>query len=255
MGLPYMYGVATSAVARGAGRDARRDHAAAGVARLLGPQRRPLAVPCLGRKLRAEASARRPRCRWSRADPAPAVAGRDHRVNASLLALALPALDMRLGFPDAGNDPTDTTTRQAYDLHTRGLRPGLQRPAADRRRAARRRGRRATSTRCADARSRATASRSSPRRSSTRTATRRSSPSIPTTSPQDEETEDLVNDLRDDVVPADARRHRRRRRTSAGSTAALDDQSDYVERPAAAVHRRRSSACRSCCCWWCSARC
>jgi putative drug exporter of the RND superfamily len=35
---------------------------------------------------------------------------------AVLLALAAPALGMRLGFPDAGNDPPDTLTRQAYDL-------------------------------------------------------------------------------------------------------------------------------------------
>ncbi len=38
---------------------------------------------------------------------------------ALLLALASPALGMRLGFPDAGNDPPSTMTRQAYDLITR----------------------------------------------------------------------------------------------------------------------------------------
>jgi RND superfamily putative drug exporter len=35
---------------------------------------------------------------------------------AILLALAAPALGMRLGFPDAGNDEPGTMTRQAYDL-------------------------------------------------------------------------------------------------------------------------------------------
>ena len=45
-----------------------------------------------------------------------------------LLALAIPALDMRLGFPDAGNDPPSTMTRQAYDLNTEGFGPGTNGP-------------------------------------------------------------------------------------------------------------------------------
>ena len=45
-----------------------------------------------------------------------------------LLALAAPALGMRLGFPDAGNDPPDTMTRQAYDLNTEGFGPGTNGP-------------------------------------------------------------------------------------------------------------------------------
>ena len=44
-----------------------------------------------------------------------------------LLALAAPALDMRFGMPDAGNGPEELTSRQAYDLIERGLRPGRQR--------------------------------------------------------------------------------------------------------------------------------
>ena len=35
---------------------------------------------------------------------------------------------MRLGFPDAGNDPPDTMTRQAYDLNTEGFGPGTNGP-------------------------------------------------------------------------------------------------------------------------------
>jgi RND superfamily putative drug exporter len=45
-----------------------------------------------------------------------------------LLALAAPALGMRLGFPDAGNDPTDKMTRQAYDLNSEGFGPGSNGP-------------------------------------------------------------------------------------------------------------------------------
>ncbi len=47
---------------------------------------------------------------------------------AVLLALAAPALGMRLGFPDAGNDPADTMTRQAYDLIAEGFGPGANGP-------------------------------------------------------------------------------------------------------------------------------
>ncbi len=35
---------------------------------------------------------------------------------------------MRLGFPDAQNDPESDTTRQAYDLITDGFGPGFSAP-------------------------------------------------------------------------------------------------------------------------------
>ncbi|HEY8471907.1 MAG TPA: MMPL family transporter [Natronosporangium sp.] len=47
---------------------------------------------------------------------------------AALLALAVPALNMRLGFADAGNDPESTTSRQAYDLLAEGFGPGFNGP-------------------------------------------------------------------------------------------------------------------------------
>ncbi|MGH2841849.1 MAG: MMPL family transporter [Solirubrobacteraceae bacterium] len=40
---------------------------------------------------------------------------------AIVVALALPVTDLRLGFPDAGNDPAPTTTRKAYDLVAAGF--------------------------------------------------------------------------------------------------------------------------------------
>ncbi len=46
----------------------------------------------------------------------------------ALLALSAPALGMRLGFADAGNDPTSTTTRKAYDLLAEGFGPGFNGP-------------------------------------------------------------------------------------------------------------------------------
>jgi putative drug exporter of the RND superfamily len=45
-----------------------------------------------------------------------------------LIALALPILGLRLGFSDEGNYPEDTTTRQAYDLLAEGFGPGFNGP-------------------------------------------------------------------------------------------------------------------------------
>jgi RND superfamily putative drug exporter len=47
---------------------------------------------------------------------------------AVLLALAAPALGMRLGFADAGNDARSATSRQAYDLLAEGFGPGFSSP-------------------------------------------------------------------------------------------------------------------------------
>ncbi|UCM89604.1 MMPL family transporter [Streptomyces marincola] len=47
---------------------------------------------------------------------------------AALGALALPALDLRLGFNDAGNDAPESTSRQAYDLLSEGFGPGFNGP-------------------------------------------------------------------------------------------------------------------------------
>ncbi|MDX6473184.1 MAG: putative drug exporter of the superfamily [Gaiellaceae bacterium] len=45
-----------------------------------------------------------------------------------LLALAAPALGLRLGASDAGNDPTKQTTRRAYDLLAQGFGSGFNGP-------------------------------------------------------------------------------------------------------------------------------
>jgi len=47
---------------------------------------------------------------------------------AVLLVLAAPLLSLRLGFTDEGNFPPETTTRQAYDLLTEGFGPGYNGP-------------------------------------------------------------------------------------------------------------------------------
>ena len=47
---------------------------------------------------------------------------------AALLVLAAPVLGLRVGFPDAQNDPPAFTTRQAYDLLAEGFGPGFSAP-------------------------------------------------------------------------------------------------------------------------------
>jgi RND superfamily putative drug exporter len=65
--------------------------------------------------------------RWShlvqrRARPAALLAA------AVLIVLVTPAFGLRFGFPDAGNDQAQTTTRQAYELVSRGFGPGANGP-------------------------------------------------------------------------------------------------------------------------------
>jgi RND superfamily putative drug exporter len=65
--------------------------------------------------------------RWSRVvQRRPLVAA--VAATAVLLALATPALGMRFGFPDAGNDRSGSTTREAYDLVGQGFGPGANGP-------------------------------------------------------------------------------------------------------------------------------
>lgn len=45
-----------------------------------------------------------------------------------LLTIAVPVLDLRLGTADQGNDPAGTTTRQAYDALADGFGPGINGP-------------------------------------------------------------------------------------------------------------------------------
>jgi len=45
-----------------------------------------------------------------------------------IVALGLPVFALRLGFSDAGNEPTTTTSRRAYDLLAEGFGPGFNGP-------------------------------------------------------------------------------------------------------------------------------
>ncbi|MGH3786967.1 MAG: MMPL family transporter [Pseudonocardiaceae bacterium] len=118
-----------------------------------------------------------------------------------LVALVIPALSLRLGASDAGNNPTNTTNRQAYDLLAAGFGPGFNGPLVlvaplpqpgD--------------TTVVDGLS--DAIRADPEVA--QVSPPRLNPAgdtaviqvVPRSSPQDEATTDLVHRLRDDIIPS-----------------------------------------------------
>jgi putative drug exporter of the RND superfamily len=143
-----------------------------------------------------------------------------------LLALAIPALGLRFGFPDEGNDQKGTTTRAAYELVSRGFGPGangpllaaadLRAPAAKDRLRALAEGLRAEP---------GVAFVGKPRLNQAGDAAFLTV--VPTTSPQDSATTDLVHRLRDDVVPPIEQGGGLEVHVG-GLTAAVVDQSDLV---------------------------
>jgi putative drug exporter of the RND superfamily len=122
---------------------------------------------------------------------------------AALIALALPIFGLRLGFSDEGNYPEDTTTRQAYDLLAEGFGPGFNGPLSLATELSP-----GTDTAVLQAVSNAIAADpgvafvSDPITNDDTAPTAALWRVIPTTAPQDSATTDLVNRLRDDVLPA-----------------------------------------------------
>jgi RND superfamily putative drug exporter len=226
-GLPYMYGVAIAAslavlvVMLGA------VTLLPALISYLGPNVERLHLPFFGRphKRTERALGESPAARWSHAvqrRPWPAA----FAAIVILLALAYPALDMRLGFPDAGNDPSDTMTRQAYDLNTEGFGPGTNGPliiAADLPDAAAAGEMESLANRLRD--ENGVAFVADPQVNEAGDAAIVSV--IPSGSPQDEQTEQLVQRLREDIVP-DALGGTGITAEVGGITAALEDQSEYI---------------------------
>jgi RND superfamily putative drug exporter len=116
-----------------------------------------------------------------------------------MLLLAAPALTMRLGSSDAGNDPSDSTTFKAYDLLAKGFGPGFNGPLQ-------------LVAEIKDDTGKAAFTRVVDAVRKTDGVVAASKPVIvgdnialaqvyPQHSPQDEATSDLVKHLRDDVVP------------------------------------------------------
>jgi putative drug exporter of the RND superfamily len=117
-----------------------------------------------------------------------------------MLALAAPALGLRIGQSDAGNDAPGTTTRQAYDLIAKGFGPGFN-GAVEAVAKLPRAGDRAALRRVAATIRQApnVASVSPPQLSPDGTTAVWNV--YATSAPQDAATTDLVNDLRDRVLP------------------------------------------------------
>jgi RND superfamily putative drug exporter len=226
--LPYMYGVAISASLAVLVVMLAAVTLLPALLSYLGPRVDRLRIPLLGRHLKAEGNGESPAARWShlvqRRPWVFAIAA-----TALLLALAAPALDMRLGFPDAGNDPPDTMTRKSYDLNAEGFGAGTNGPLVI-----------AAELPANDPEAKATVGSFADRI--------RSEPEvgfvpppvfndagdaaivtvIPAGSPQDKETEELVNQLRDETLP-EALAGTAVTAQVGGVTAALEDQSEYIK--------------------------
>ncbi|HET9593011.1 MAG TPA: MMPL family transporter [Solirubrobacterales bacterium] len=224
--LPYMYGVAISASLAVLVVMLASITLLPALLGMLGPKVDKLRIPILGRRLdRPEEDGHSPAARWShwvQRRPWPAVVV----ATAILLALAAPALGMRLGFPDAGNDKKGTMTREAYDLISEGFGPGANGPlvvVAEL----------PNGEAKGDVKSLTTALDEDPGVAYVAPAkfnedgTAAILTVIPTTSPQDEATSELVERLRDDVIPQTFKGSG----TTAlvgGVNAALEDQSEYI---------------------------
>ncbi|WP_256069548.1 MULTISPECIES: MMPL family transporter [unclassified Streptomyces] len=140
---------------------------------------------------------------------------------AVMATLAIPALSLRLGSSDQGNNPTTTTTRKAYDMLADGFGPGFNGPltilaevptAADRTAL----DGLVTKLKTTDGIAYAAAVPMKPG------ATVALIQAVPTTSPQDKATSDLIDRLRHDVVPA-AERGTTMRAYVGGQTAIFKD--------------------------------
>src|SRR5215207_845692 len=142
---------------------------------------------------------------------------------AVMLALSAPALDMRLGFADAGSDAPSTTSRQAYDLLAEGFGPGFSGPlviVAD--------GGKATAAELQRtlARTPGIASVTPPQgEGDVRTVI-----AFPASTPQDEATSELLTDMREHVLPGLAQRTDGRFLVGGPTAAAADFTTTVSER-------------------------
>jgi putative drug exporter of the RND superfamily len=225
-GLPYMYGVALSASLAVLVVMLASVTLLPALLSYLGPRVDKLRIPILGRRLdRPESDGHSPAARWSHAvQRRPWTAA--IVATAILLALAAPALGMRLGFPDAGNDPKDTMTRHAYDLISEGFGAGANGPIVIAAEVPDQEARGAVAALAEDLRAdQGVDYVGAPRFNSEGTAALVTV--IPSTSPQDEATTELVERLRNTIVPG-AVQDSNARVYLGGITVAFEDQSEYI---------------------------
>jgi RND superfamily putative drug exporter len=130
-----------------------------------------------------------------------------------LIALTAPVLGLRYGFPDEGNDPEGTSTRAAYELVSRGFGPGASGPLLVVAEDPTQLGVFGRQARAEPGVAFVSPARVSPDGQAALVSL------VPTTSPQDGATTELVRDLRD-LAPAGVH--------VGGLNATLVDQSDYV---------------------------
>jgi len=225
-GLPYMYGVAISASLAVLVVMVAAVTLLPALLSYLGPKVDRLRIPILGRRLdKVEGDGESPAARWSHAvQRRPWTAA--IVATAILLALAAPALGMRLGFPDAGNDPKDTMTRQAYDLISEGFGPGANGPLVIAAELPDAGAKGTVNALVADLKDEDGVAYVPPARFNS-DGTAAIITVIPTTSPQDEATSELVEHLRGTVIPA-ALGNSGVNALVGGVNAALEDQSTYI---------------------------
>jgi putative drug exporter of the RND superfamily len=224
-GLPYMYGVAISASLAVLVVMLASITLLPALLSYLGPRVDRLRIPILGRRLdKVEGDGDSPAARWSHAvQRHPWFAAIVS--TAILLALAAPALGMRLGFPDAGNDKEGTMTRQAYDLISEGFGPGANGPLVIAAETPGPEAHKAVEELAVTLRGEEGIDHvPAPQFNEDGSAALLTV--VPTTSPQDEATQDLVDHLRQ-VMPEEL--------AGSGATAylggvtpALEDQSEYI---------------------------
>ncbi|WP_032780596.1 MULTISPECIES: MMPL family transporter [unclassified Streptomyces] len=140
----------------------------------------------------------------------------------ALLALSAPAISMRPGFADSGNDPEETTSRQAYGLLAEGFGPGFNGPLIVLVKGDRAAGQ-AVRAQLVATEGIAQASPALPSEDGALSTVF----VYPTTSPQDEGTVDLLHHLRDDVAPP-LERDTGAEILVGGSTAASQDVSETL---------------------------
>ncbi|TPQ24111.1 MMPL family transporter [Streptomyces sporangiiformans] len=142
----------------------------------------------------------------------------------ALLALSAPALGMRLGFADAGNDPKTTTSKKAYDLLAEGFGPGFNGPLVVLAQGDEAAGK-AVQSELAKAEGVAAAGPAMPSEDGALSTVI----VYPKAAPQDEGTTDLVHHLRDDVAP-NLERDTGAKILVGGATAASQDFADTVSK-------------------------
>ncbi|MGN6258006.1 MAG: MMPL family transporter [Solirubrobacterales bacterium] len=225
-GLPYMYGVAISASLAVLVVMLASISLLPALLAYLGPRVDRLRIPLLAHSLdRPEEDGHSPAARWSHAvQRRPWTAA--IVATAILLALAAPALGMRLGFPDAGNDRPGTMTREAYDLISEGFGPGANGPLVIAAELPNPGAKADVDRLAAQLREEpGVAYVPAPRFNSDSTSAIVTV--VPTTSPQDEATSELVDHLRGTVIPQ-ALGDSGVTALVGGVNAALEDQSEYI---------------------------